>query len=79
MDVLQFLWQHYMEYENGWTPIHIAAAKGHTEIIFLGEPRKCVLCFGLRIFLFGRAKEVIYICNKGIFRGSLLVRVRPHR
>ena len=33
MDVLQFLWQHYMEYENGWTPIHMAAAKGHTEII----------------------------------------------
>ena len=35
MDVFQFLWQHYMEYENGWTPIHMAAAKGHTEIVLM--------------------------------------------
>ena len=67
MDVLQFLWQHYMEYENGWTPIHMAAAKGHTEIInychwemlFISykEPRKCVLCFGLGIFFFRGSQE----------------------
>ena len=42
MDVLQFLWQHYMEYENGWTPIHMAAAKGHTEIIFFWASQESV-------------------------------------
>ena len=60
MDVLQFLWQHYMEYENGWTPIHMAAAKGHRDmdiIFFLGEPRKCVLSFGLGIFIFRGSQE----------------------
>ena len=63
MDGLQFIWQQLKDIQKSF---------------FLGEPRKCVLCFGLGFF-FGRAKKVIYISNKGIFRGSLLVRVRPHR
>ena len=79
MDVLQFLWQHYMEYENGWTQIHMAAAKGHKEIIFFGRAKKVCALLWLRNFFFGRAKKVIYISNKGIFRGFLLVRVRRHR
>ena len=42
MDVLQFLWQNYVEYENGWTPIHMVAAKKHTKIISLIKKELCL-------------------------------------
>ena len=59
MDVLQFLWQHYMEYENGWTPIHMAAAKGHTDmdIIFFGRAKKVCAQLWLRNFFFRGSQE----------------------
>ena len=43
-----------MEYENGWTPIHMAAAKGHTDmdIIFFGRAKKVCAQLWLRNFFF---------------------------